>query len=90
MSPTAALTSTSANKTEGGEVAARICITSHPLGRIAGIEKAAEMSLDTMYRSLTGGEQFTREVRAYLLALPSEDREVVEAVFSRHAVESTS
>lgn len=75
------------NRSEGGVIAAATCIATHPLGRIAGIEKAAEMSLDNMYRSLAGGERFTQEVRAYLMELPSGDRLIAEAVYSRHAVE---
>ena len=88
MSATA-LVRPSTNQSEGGAIAAETCITTHPLGRIAGIEKAAEMSLDNMYRSLAGGERFTQEVRAYLMELPSEDRLIAEAVYSRHAVEFT-
>jgi hypothetical protein len=84
------LTRPSINQSQGGAISAEACITSHPFGRIAGIEKAAEMSLDTMYRSLTGGDQFTQEVRSYLLQLPSEDRLIAEAVYSRHAVEPKS
>jgi hypothetical protein len=86
MSPTV-LAQSSTNQSEGGAIAAETCIRTHPLGRIAGIEQAAEMSLDSMYRSLTGGEQFTREVRAYLLDLPAEDRLIADAVYSRHASE---
>ena len=37
-------------------------------GRIAGVEKAVEMSLDNMHRRLAGGERFAHEVRAYLKA----------------------
>jgi len=48
------------------------------------------MSLDTMYHSLTGGKQFTEEVRTYLLQLPAEDRVIAEAVYARHAAEAAS
>jgi hypothetical protein len=76
--------------TEGGAIAAATCIRTHPLGRKAGIEEAAQMSLDTMYHSLTGGKQFTEEMQTYLLHLPAEDRLIAEAVYARHGAAAAS